>query len=802
MATVKQSRHMSTDLTELLEKASKFMEEKQEPAPSQGFVDVNKMTKKELKDFGRKGGLGACVAKLDMLAAEEEELMFLSGVVGQFSAADVHFVELDPQVLADLDLPVDQADWLDEPEPLDDDSTPFDEPNHYDSRHASLTRGSSATPRSSSDSFRSAPRFSSEGYDEFAESTGNITGAAHGRTGIRNSVTSVRSSVYSTMSSGSGSQRPGSSLQRTGSGSRGKSNAVGHRARDSTDNKPITTINKPQSARYSLPSPPLDRQQIDTDPRPRSASPDALASEPSSKTKQPKRKLKPRSAGSSALKAGNASSSSVSGGETFFDTSSFNDDYSDRDSDGTAAHSIAGSLASSQHSSEPRWSSISSGIGTGKPLPAGPLQSGLSVEEDGEDEDDENSFSVRDEDEEDHEAGVRYSLSKEPPKKSRSGKSANELVDEWGFVYDKDNEDQILAPERKDIKAYREREAKWLSIVSKMDVGAVKKDAKLKKLVRAGIPASVRGKAWQFLAGSAEFRKNGVYEELLKREPLPIFDAIERDIHRCYPDHVMFREESSQGQIDLSNVLKAYAHYNPSVGYCQGMGRLVGCMLMQMPAEDSFWLLVATVEKYMGGYFIPSLSQLRIDGVVFDQLLRDHEPKLAQHMMDNGVSPLMYIPQWFLTAFTQTLPWPTVLRVWDVFYFEGVKVFYRIGLAIIWVNRDHLLRHCPTNAELLGFLLHIPLDNLGPENLLDTAFKIKLSKEDIKKYSHKADSSTAGLSVELGLNNLSVGQLSNHSASGLVGALGGKLKRINSATSGGSAGEGAGKTGKGVGSSF
>lgn len=74
------------------------------------------------------------------------------------------------------------------------------------------------------------------------------------------------------------------------------------------------------------------------------------------------------------------------------------------------------------------------------------------------------------------------------------------------------NHSQIPAPERKDVKAHREREAKWLSIVSKMDAGAVKKDAKLKKLVRAGIPASVRGKAWQFLAGSAEFRKDGLYE--------------------------------------------------------------------------------------------------------------------------------------------------------------------------------------------------------------------------------------------------------------------------------------------------
>jgi TBC1 domain family member 10 len=79
--------------------------------------------------------------------------------------------------------------------------------------------------------------------------------------------------------------------------------------------------------------------------------------------------------------------------------------------------------------------------------------------------------------------------------------------------------------------------------------------------------------------------------------------------------------------------LKAYAHYNQAVGYCQGMGRLVGMMLMQMPAEDTFWLLVATIEEYMVGYFTPTLSQVRIDSIVFEQLLIEYYPKLAQHLV-------------------------------------------------------------------------------------------------------------------------------------------------------------------------
>jgi hypothetical protein len=187
------------------------------------------------------------------------------------------------------------------------------------------------------------------------------------------------------------------------------------------------------------------------------------------------------------------------------------------------------------------------------------------------------------------------------------------------------------------------------------------------------------------------------------------------------------------GQQDLHSILKAYAHYNPSVGYCQGMGRLVGMMLMQMPVEDAFWLLVATIEGYMQDYYTPTLRQLRIDAQVFERLLRDQDPALADHLEKNDVIPLMYMTQWFMTLFTMSLPWASVLRVWDVFYYDGVKALFRVGLAILQLCRDHLLNKCPTSSELLGFILHIPLENLGPKALLETALQIKLTKHSVQK---------------------------------------------------------------------
>jgi hypothetical protein len=136
------------------------------------------------------------------------------------------------------------------------------------------------------------------------------------------------------------------------------------------------------------------------------------------------------------------------------------------------------------------------------------------------------------------------------------------------------------------MKHYLEREAKWLSIVNKMDAGSVKKDAKLKKLVRSGIPTSVRSRVWQFLAGSTtDYQKRGSFQHLASQPATPIYNVIDRDLPRCYPDHTLFKDEKSQGQQDLGMILKAYAHYNPQLEYCQGMGRLAGCMLMHMPTE-------------------------------------------------------------------------------------------------------------------------------------------------------------------------------------------------------------------------
>ncbi|KAI1319198.1 hypothetical protein EDD11_004592 [Mortierella claussenii] len=348
------------------------------------------------------------------------------------------------------------------------------------------------------------------------------------------------------------------------------------------------------------------------------------------------------------------------------------------------------------------------------------------------------------------------------PDGRKSVENSRLFINDYGFIYDLDddmNQGQDLtgtgssvgAPgslgsnistmseldRKKEVrkqKHNRENELKWIHAVTRLQSDSVKKSSKYKRLARKGVPASVRGRVWLFLAKADVYRQPGLFEKLCKRGPLPIHEVIERDIHRCYPDHIHFRDGmGGTGQQDLHSILKAYAHYKPSVGYCQGMGRLVGMMLMQMPVEDAFWLLVATIEGYMQDYYTPSLRQLRVDAQVFERLLKDQDPTLAEHLEKNDVIPLMYMTQWFMTLYTMSLPWASVLRVWDVFYFDGVKALFRVGLAILQLCREHLLSKCPTSSELLAYILHIPLENLAPKSLLETALQIKLRKQSVQK---------------------------------------------------------------------
>lgn len=62
---------------------------------------------------------------------------------------------------------------------------------------------------------------------------------------------------------------------------------------------------------------------------------------------------------------------------------------------------------------------------------------------------------------------------------------------------------------------------------------------------------------------------------------------------------------------------------------------------------------------------------IQLDGEILFALLRRVAPLAYRHLEKHKLDPILYMTEWFMCAFSRTLPWASVLRVWDMFLCDG-----------------------------------------------------------------------------------------------------------------------------------
>ncbi|XP_026945949.1 carabin isoform X2 [Sagmatias obliquidens] len=151
--------------------------------------------------------------------------------------------------------------------------------------------------------------------------------------------------------------------------------------------------------------------------------------------------------------------------------------------------------------------------------------------------------------------------------------------------------------------------------------------------------------------------------------------------------------------------------------------------------QEAFWCLVQICEVYLPGYYGPHMEGVRLDAEVFTALLRRLLPRVHKHLQQVGVGPLLYLPEWFLCLFARSLPFPTVLRVWDAFLSEGVKVLFRVGLTLVRLALGTTEQRlaCPGLLETLGALRAIPPTQLQEEVFMPQVHSVALSEQDLQR---------------------------------------------------------------------
>lgn len=209
--------------------------------------------------------------------------------------------------------------------------------------------------------------------------------------------------------------------------------------------------------------------------------------------------------------------------------------------------------------------------------------------------------------------------------------------------------------------------------------------------IRGGIPAPLRGVVWQSASGSRQKLIEDQYETLCG-ESSPYENTINKDLGRSFPGVEMFKDPEGEGQKMLGRVLKCFSLYDHKIGYCQGLGFLVGPLLMQMGDKEAFCVLVRLMEDYdLRSCFLPDLSGLHLRIFQFQKLLSEHMPQLADHLEELQVGSA-YLSQWFLSFFAVTCPLPMLFRVYDVLFAEGAsETIMRVALALMKRNEQKLL---------------------------------------------------------------------------------------------------------------
>ncbi|KAK4196559.1 putative GTPase-activating protein [Triangularia verruculosa] len=274
-----------------------------------------------------------------------------------------------------------------------------------------------------------------------------------------------------------------------------------------------------------------------------------------------------------------------------------------------------------------------------------------------------------------------------------------------------------------------------------------------------------------------------------------IVDDIEKDLYRTFPDNVKFKPpreaqppppspddagdepaapDAPAPEPDiiasLRRVLHAFALYNPRIGYCQSLNFLAGLLLLFVETEEqAFWLLNVITRVYLPGTHEMSLEGSKVDLGVLMVALKDSLPNVwkqiggdedmalgggkkkpkrgltsSGHRSNQSVSDPNRLPAitlcmtaWFMSCFIGTLPIETVLRVWDVFFYEGSRTLFRVALTIFKLGEPEI-KAVQDPMEMFGVVQQFPRKLLDANALMDLCYKRRngighLSQDDVEE---------------------------------------------------------------------
>uniref|UniRef100_A0A8D1DSB6 RUN and TBC1 domain-containing protein 3 n=1 Tax=Sus scrofa TaxID=9823 RepID=A0A8D1DSB6_PIG len=160
-------------------------------------------------------------------------------------------------------------------------------------------------------------------------------------------------------------------------------------------------------------------------------------------------------------------------------------------------------------------------------------------------------------------------------------------------------------------------------------------------------------------------------------------------------------------------------------------GQVAACLLLFLEEEDAFWMMCAIIEDLLpASYFSTTLLGVQTDQRVLRHLIVQYLPRLDKLLQEHDIELSLITLHWFLTAFASVVHIKLLLRLWDLFFYEGSLVLFQTTLGMLRLKEEELIQS-ENSASIFNTLSDIPSQMEDADLLLGEAMRLAGSLTDV-----------------------------------------------------------------------